>query len=116
MTFLTTLFNKAFNIRCGYNVLFCLHTNHLRFNSVHFVDCNLVIIASLHTSGVMNRNNKSVNKRMCISYPVQSSLFEWIRKKVIFCFQEMPLMMQYWIFRENKYEKSDFETSCVRAR
>lgn len=83
MTFLTTLFNKALNIHCGYNALFCLHPNHLSFYSMHFADCNLVVMASLHSSGVMNRNNKSLNKRMCVSFLVQSSLFEWVGKKVI---------------------------------
>lgn len=76
MNFLTILFNKALNIHCGYNVLVCLHTNHLSFYSMHFVDCNLVIMASLHSSGLMNRNNKSVNKRMYMSLPVQSSSVE----------------------------------------
>lgn len=86
MTFLTTLFNKTLNIRCAYDVLFCLHPNHPSFSSMHFVDCNLVIMASLYSSGAMNRNNKPVNKQMCMPFPAQSSLFELVRKKAIYCF------------------------------
>lgn len=42
-----TLFNKTLNIHCAYNILLCLDPNHVSFYSVHFADCNLVIMASL---------------------------------------------------------------------
>lgn len=86
VTFLTALFNKTLNIHCAYNILFCLDPHQLSFYSMHFADCNLVIMAPLYSSGVMKKNNKSVNKRMCMSCLLRNSSFALVRKEVIFCF------------------------------